>query len=223
MATRLKRRIRAQVRATPEDGAGSFTATVSTYNLPYDIGWGWQEQILPGCFADSIAAQPAIPIFYQHIWEDGPIGVSDEVIEADEQLDVRGHLYLGMAQRIDIIYQAMLDESLREWSIGFWAEEITWDKDSPMLDQIAQGDLAEASVCVRGANPETGTAELLGRGQHAWIEGTAAERQQEVSWLRARFKVPDLGHGGVIERARVDRMMQTSGGRRLLAEMRGKP
>jgi HK97 family phage prohead protease len=188
--TVAKRRLRMKVRATPDEGAGTFNAQVSTYGLEYDIGWGWTEKILPGCFADSIDAHAALCVFYTHDWPGGPIGVG-KATESDNDLTVAGHLYLGMAERIDVVYQAMLDEALEEWSIGFWPEEITWEKDNPTCDQIAKGDLAEASVCVRGANPETGTLEL--RNQPCYIDGSEPARRSEVMRIRSKFGVPDLG------------------------------
>lgn len=189
MPQAVKRRLRMKARATPENGPGTGQALVSTLNLEYDIGWGWTEMIMSGCFDDSIAAHPQIPIFYNHDWYGAPIGLGKPKVDGD-QLLVDFNLYLGMGDLVDRVYQAMIDEALEEWSIGFWAEEITWDKDNDRCDQISQGDLAEASVCVRGANPETGTLDLSGKP--GWLMGDEKERQAEVSRLRSRFNVPDL-------------------------------
>lgn len=179
-----------KVRATPEKGEGTGEAVVSTYELDYEVGFGWTERILPGCFADSIAAHPTIPIFYNHEWDAGPIG-SGQATEDGNQLTVAFALYLGQGDLVGRVYQAMQDKALEEWSIGFWAEEITWDKDEPTCDQITQGDLAESSVCVRGANPATGTLDLNGRA--GWIDGDEDVRKKEVARLRSKFNVPDLG------------------------------
>lgn len=189
-----KRRIRMKVRATPDAGDGTFSAVVSTYSLEYDIGWGWTEQILPGCFTESIAAHPTIPVYHQHDWDSAPIG-SCQPSEQGSGLEVSGQLYVGAEFAdpfVKRIYQAMLDEALEEWSIGFWPEEISWSEDSPTCDSIVKGDLAEASICVRGANPETGTLEL-NRRQLAYVEGDEVARQREVSRLRTRYAgLPEL-------------------------------
>lgn len=211
-----------KVRATPDEGEGTFEAKVSTYGLAYDVGWGWTEKILPGAFAESIEQHSTIPVFYTHDWAAGPLGVGKPV-ESDDMLTVAGKLYLGMAERIDVIYQAMLDEALEEWSIAFWPETITNDKDEPNCDQIVKGDLAEASVCVRGANPETGTLELR---QQAYIDGDAREREREVVRLRSLFTVPDLDvppverQTSVDEHARIARAWATPGGWELLRRVR---
>ena len=182
MSDLVKRRLRMQVRATPDQGAGTFEAVVSTYELEYDIGWGWTEQIQAGCFADSIKAHPTIPIFYNHQWEAGPIG-SGQPVEQGDKLVVAGALYLGQGHLVDRVYQAMIDNALEEWSIGFWPEEMSWTEDNPTCDVIVAGDLAEASVCVRGANPDTGTVDLAGKP--AWIAGDERTREREVMRIRS--------------------------------------
>ena len=181
----VKRRVRMQVRATPGQGKGTGQAVVSTFNLEYRIGFGFSEQVLPGAFADSIAAHPTIPIFYNHDWAGAPIG-SGRPKEQGNQLLVDFRLYLGQSDLVDRVYQAMIDEALEEWSIGFWAETITTTNENPKCDQIAQGDLAEASVCVRGANPVTGTLELAGKT--GWLMGNEREQKAEVDRIRAATK-----------------------------------
>jgi HK97 family phage prohead protease len=178
----VKRRVRMRVRATPGQAAGTGQAVVSTLNLAYPIGAGWTEKVLPGAFADSITAHPQIPIYHQHDWLAGPIGVGTPM-ENGDQLIVDFRLYLGQGDLVDRVYQAMIDEALEEWSIGFFVDQITTDSKEPKCDQIAKGDLAEASVCVRGANPETGTLDLAARGR-GWLMGTEAERRREVEVVK---------------------------------------
>jgi HK97 family phage prohead protease len=170
-----------KVRATPGKGAGTGQAVVSTLNLAYDIGLGFTEMVLPGAFADSIAAHPTIPIFYNHQWDSGPIGVGKPSEQADKLL-VDFELYLGQGDLVDRVYKAMQGNALEEWSIGFWADTITTDSNLPKCDQIVRGDLAEASVCVRGANPETGTLELASRA--GWLMGDEAERKREIEVVK---------------------------------------
>ena len=167
--------------ATPGNGPGTGQAVVSTYDLEYPIAPGWTEKVLPGCFADSIAAHPAIPIFYNHDWGSGPIGTGHPT-EQGNQLLVDFELYLGQGDLVGRVYKAMQNNALEEWSIGFWATAITTDSKTPNCDQIAEGDLAEASVCVRGANPETGT--LLLAGKRGWLMGSESERKREVELVK---------------------------------------
>lgn len=182
-----RRRIRAAVRATPDEGPGTFEALVSDYSATYDIGWGWTERIMPGCFADSIAEHPAIPVCWNHDWKAGPIG-HGTAQELDLGLIVRGELYLDLDGTVQRIYRAMQAKAVEEWSIAFFPERIVNDEDDPYCDLIERGDLIEATSCFRGANPGTETIDLRG-APLVRVEGDA---QAEVVRLRKLFSVPEI-------------------------------
>lgn len=137
---------------------GSFECIASTYNIEIDAGWGWREMMLPGCFAESLAENPMIPVFWQHDWYAGPIGVA-EATEEPEQLRCAGHLFLE-DPGVHRVYLAMQAKAVREWSIGFYANEIVTSDEDRYLEKIQKGDLAEVSSVVRGANPVTETVDL---------------------------------------------------------------
>jgi HK97 family phage prohead protease len=137
---------------------GAFECIASTYNIEIDAGWGWREMMLPGCFAESLAENPNIPVFWQHDWYAGPIGVA-VATEEPEQLRCVGQLFLEDA-RVPSIYRAMQAQAVREWSIGFYANEIVTSDEDRYLEKIQKGDLAEVSSVVRGANPVTETVDL---------------------------------------------------------------
>lgn len=140
---------------------GAFECIASTYNVEISAGWGWRELMLPGCFAECLAENPMIPVFWQHDWYAGPIGVA-EATEEPELLRCVGRLFLE-DQRVPSIYEAMKANAVREWSIGFYANEILTTDDDKYLEQIVKGDLAEVSSVVRGANPVTETVDLRRR------------------------------------------------------------
>lgn len=154
----------ARVRALPEVGEGVVEAVTSVFSLEYDIGWGWREVIEPGAFDESIGAQESIPIFWEHAWRD-PDAVIGHTMEIDadaSRLRIQAQLYVD-DPGVKKIWRAMDAKALREWSIGYYAEEISWTAEDPMLDHIEKGDLAECSVVVRGANPETETLDVRNR------------------------------------------------------------
>jgi HK97 family phage prohead protease len=182
------RRIRVETRAAPDAGEGRFEALVSDYTTTYDIGWGWQERILPGAFADSIAANPAIPICWEHDWQGGPIG-HGEASEHDHGLIVRGELYMDDPQ-VARIWRSMQARAVNEWSIAFFPERIVNDEREKYVDQIEKGDLVEATACFRGANPGTETLDL--RSRPVYIDGGETAAQKEVVRLRKLFSVPDI-------------------------------
>ena len=182
------RRLRMQVRATPEDGPGHFEALVADYTRTYNIGWGWKERILTDAFKDSLAERQVQPVNWEHQWSLGPIG-HGRARELDTGLRAKGELYLDADPMVLRIYRAMEAGAVTEWSIGFRAFEILNSKEEPMVDQIARGDLVEYSVCYRGANPGTQTLDLR-HEELAWIDG---DGEAEVTRLRTVFSVPDLG------------------------------
>ncbi len=181
------RRIRAKVRATPDVGEGTFESTVSVFGVKYDIGYYWSEIILAGAFDDSIAAQTAIPINWQHDWMKGPIGDGVPSVVGDS-LVVKGQLYLDLDPLVQRIWRSMKAEAVREWSIGYLAEKLSWTDDDPDCDQIEVGDLIEASVVYRGAHPDTETNDLrsitIGEGPE--------DAKREVIRIRSLFNLPEL-------------------------------
>lgn len=173
------RRLPVRVRLLEGDDVapGSFECIASQYDVEYDIGWGWTEMIKPGAFAESIAAHPVIPVFWQHAWTLGPIG-SARPDEQSDHLHAVGRLYLDMGDLVQRVYEGMKDEALEEWSVGYYEDEILNSKDMPNCDQILKGDLAEISNVVRGANPETETVDLRTRRRQV-EEQRAIEAQQQ--------------------------------------------
>lgn len=172
----------AEFRALGDEGSGAFEALVSAYGTTYDIGWGWQERIERGAFAS--AEGESVPIMYQHQWGMAPIG-DGIASETDLGLIIRGQLYLDEDPFVARIYRAMKAKALREWSVGFCPEAMEWTDDEPEVDIITLATLLEASVVLRGANPDTATLDL--RNRKLWIVGNG-----EAEVVRLRSAVPTL-------------------------------
>jgi HK97 family phage prohead protease len=179
--------MRASVRATPDVGEGTFEAIVSSYAETYEIGWGWTERIVAGCFADSIAEHPTIPICWNHQWSAGPIG-HGAAQELDLGLIVRGELYLDLDPLVQRVWRSMVARAVEEWSIAFFPERIVNDEEEPYCDLIERGDLIEATACFRGANPGTETLDLRG----APVVTVDGDAKAEVVRLRKLFSVPEI-------------------------------
>lgn len=166
MNTRL-RHAPIELRASTEEGSeGRLRGYASVYDVSYRIGWGLREEIAPGAFADSLAARDGvIPIFYQHDWND-PIGVA-RATEDSKGVHVEAQLFVDDNERARSVWLAAKAGALREWSIGFYPSTIevrSADDDSGTeIERIIDGDLAEASVVVRGANPATEMLEVRAR------------------------------------------------------------
>lgn len=173
------RRFGVELRAAAGDDApeGVLEGYATVYDVGYGIGWGITEQIAPGCFDRSIADQNGIiPIFYMHDW-DNPIGHATVTSDA-KGVRVVATLYIDVNERAMSVWLAAKAGALREWSIGFYPQtiEINVGEDGDDTETITAGDLAEASIVVRGANPETEMIDV--RAKVTVTEAEEAEAQR---------------------------------------------
>jgi HK97 family phage prohead protease len=159
-----------RMRALPDVGEGAVEAVVAAYDVVYDVqDWFWEtkERIAPGAFADSIAAKPVIPLFWQHDWEGGPIGDA-RASETSADLRIRGQLYVDDPS-VARIWRSMRAEAVEDWSIGYVAVtvQIEHEDDDPKgaeIEAVMKGQLCEASAAVMGANPGTETISVRRAG-----------------------------------------------------------
>lgn len=148
-----------QMRAAEDAPEGVVEGYITVFDTAYPIGLGLREQIEPGAFDGSLAESGGvIPIYYQHDHRTGgtPIGAG-EVTRDDKGYVVRAELFIEDDSKARSVWRAMSKGALREWSVGFTTPEdgdVVRDRD---LEKIARGDLMEASVVLRGANPDTET------------------------------------------------------------------
>lgn len=153
------RRLPVTFRAEPELGEGVVVGYVTKYDVEYQIGFSTRERIASGAFDESLAGQTSLPIFWEHDWAAGPIGITTNAGGDDDGVRVEAQLFLD-DPRGRSVWRAMEAGALREWSVGYYPQEIVIDEEDPGLETITRGDLAEASVVVRGANPDTETVEV---------------------------------------------------------------
>jgi HK97 family phage prohead protease len=148
-----------ELRAAVRDDApaGILEGYASVYDVEYRIGYGLREAIAPGAFSESLAQRDGVvPVFYQHEWNN-PIGYA-AAREDDHGLHVTAHLFVDVNERAASVYAATAAGALREWSIGFVPTTIETRNDAgedSTVEYILGADLLEASVVVKGANPET--------------------------------------------------------------------
>lgn len=151
------RRRRFELRAAPELGEGVVRGIVTTFDDPYPIGRQRREVIKRDTFDLS---QP-IPLFYEHNWMAGPIGVSRSLKATAAGLEAEFELFVEDDPRARSIWRAMKAKALREFSIGFMPADDaiteTRSAEGVVTETIDKGDLVEVSSVVRGANPNTET------------------------------------------------------------------
>lgn len=185
------RRFGVELRAASEDGGpeGVLEGYATVYDVGYGIGWGITEQIAQGCFDRSIADQNGIiPIFYMHDW-DNPIGHATVTSDA-KGVRVVATLYIDVNERAMSVWRAAAAGALRQWSIGFYPQTIELsygDNGSDDMETITEGDLAEASIVVRGANPETEMIDVRSKAEltEAEVAEEAIEAQRVLDEAEA--------------------------------------
>ncbi|MCP3978158.1 MAG: hypothetical protein GY716_02345 [bacterium] len=144
-----------------DEKTGKVRALVSAYGTRYQIGFARYHTIEADAFAESIKAQASIPLFWQHAWdwsEQPPIGHADASETADG-LEIDGEMYLDQSG-VPAIHRALVAGALREWSIGYRILVERADPDDDLHRFIEEAELLEASVVLRGANPQTKTLEV---------------------------------------------------------------
>lgn len=175
---------RAPIVLRAEEGApeGILVGYASVYDVQYRIGYGLSEEIAPGAFDASIRdGGGVIPIFYQHDWTN-PIGVARASSDA-HGLKVEAQLFVADNERARSVYLATAAGALREWSVGFYPSGIELRaEDGEEVERVTAADLAEASVVVRGANPET---EMVS------VRSAEARAEAEAVFYRAAMPDPD--------------------------------
>lgn len=198
--------------AAAADEAGAIEAIVSAYDVDYSMGWRGKHRIVAGAFDESIAEQAAIPLFWEHDWASMapgmPIGhgTAEDVDEPKAGLKVAGELYIN-SDEVKRVHRAALAGAIREWSIGYRILEAEYPEDDETLTIVKKGELLEASLVVRGANPETETLGVASRpgedGELRQLVATmvaeqlkdAAEGEQGAAGASASEVVIELAEG----------------------------
>lgn len=175
-----------EVRAAEDGSEGVVEGLVTKFGTEYPIGFGLRESIEPGAFDGSLESSGGvIPIYAQHDHKHGgtPIGVGT-VTRSDDGYKVRAELFIDDDPKARSVYRAMKARALREWSVGFVTpneSDVVRVRD---LEKIVRGDLMEASVVLRGANPDTETLAVRSEDEdRSASEERIDERQVPAEWL----------------------------------------
>jgi HK97 family phage prohead protease len=174
-----------------DDAEGVAEGYITTFGNDYDIGWGLRERIAPTAFDASMAERGnVLPIMYQHDHKQPPIGVA--TLTRDEQgIKARTEFFMD-DPRARATWRAMDAGALREWSIGFTANDTDIDRvrsNDRDVEVIQKGDLMEASVVLRGANDQTSTTSVRAedsrrqRLEARTRELSAEESSAALAWL----------------------------------------
>jgi HK97 family phage prohead protease len=146
----------AQVKQTPTDGSGRFTAIVSTFGPPPD---SQGDVIAPGAFLLSIAdwrvrgKRPTL--WWQHDYSNpqATLGTIERMYESDDGLVIEAQLDLDHEPAV-AVYEGLLARRLNEFSIGYAVLKEHRESSQrfgsyTVLDEV---ELLEVSVVSSGAN-----------------------------------------------------------------------
>jgi HK97 family phage prohead protease len=198
------KQLAAQIKRSPTDGSGRFTAIVSTYGPPPDTQ---MEIVSPGAFRETIAdasvRHPGSlwPIYWMHDYKDpsSAIGVITAAAETSRGLAVEGRLAIESSDKAMAVYEGMLEDTIREWSIGFgvvdahmglWTDPETGDACEVRYLNVLE--LLEISSVMAGANRFTETLAVksnnIGSNTTATWKGVA---RGTVFLDESAFKLPE--------------------------------
>lgn len=148
------------------DGAapGTFEAIVSVFgNVDYA-----GDRVMPGAFTRTLKERGLPPLYWNHLWGDGPIGETLEAEEREKGLWIKGLLWVGddvgdpMVRRL---HRSMLAGQTREFSFAYdvmESREVVEDGEN--VSELLDLDLFEAGPVTLGMNPATELLEVASRG-----------------------------------------------------------
>ena len=158
-----RRTLALQVRSDDVTDSGEVTATVAVWDRSYELMPGLHETIARGAFDDSLSNRESLPAYNQHSWRQGaaPIGVTTDYDTDGDGLTVKTQLWVEDNPTARDVHRALKAGALREWSIGFEADEIEWREDEDGEHAvITRGTMHEVSAVLKGASPFTSTHEV---------------------------------------------------------------
>lgn len=145
--------------------------------------------------------------------EQVPIGHTTEAAEDDRGLRIVGQLYLD-DPTVARIWHAMNAGALREWSIGYRVLLGQVSDDDEDLVEVLESELLEASVVLRGANPDTETVRVAGAHDRC-VQAALTELRRELGRDRTPVASPPAAPA-VPDPTRVASLLARSGSRALL-------
>jgi len=149
MLKRETKTFKFEVKAVDEDEHNfTFEGYASTFG---NVDFG-DDIVQQGAFNASLKLNPQVPILWQHRMSE-PIGVSVELREDNKGLYVKATLPKADSQVSGKVMPQIKVGSIKEMSIGFFAEETSFDQKTGIrtLEKI---NLYEISLVTKAMNPQ---------------------------------------------------------------------
>ena len=178
----------AELKATPDDGPGSFRAIVAVFGNVDEGG----DRMERGAFKRTLEERGLPPIVWSHQWETPPIGSVQKAEERQEGLYIKGRLFVGDDEDSPMaraVYTAMKATDgngapvLREFSFGYAARDYSIEgEDGDQIRVLKDVDLFEVGPTLVGMNPATrliGVKAMADELQHELQRDSSAEQKDE--------------------------------------------
>lgn len=151
---RVFKRVSYKADVDTTDGEGSFTAIVSTFGTKDSQG----QIIEKGAFEESLKTftdDSPLPVLWDHEWEDiwSHLGAAQGQ-ETDTGLQIDAQLDMDNPNAVQA-YRLMKTGRVHEFSIGGFVNENDIEYDDDNNAHISRFQLAEVSLTLKGANPDT--------------------------------------------------------------------
>jgi HK97 family phage prohead protease len=187
---------RAQV-SEPSDGPIKFEGIASTTEQPYqmfDVFGPYTEVMAAGAFAQTLAANPDVPLTLQHNSLQRIASTKNGTLQLDENEDgLHVMAELDPEDRdVQYIVPKLRSGLIDEMSFAFTIEASEWSPDFTEL-RIKQVniDRGDVSIVGFGANPNT-SAELRAMSLTRLLRDADVAQLQQIE-RRARMRLRDLG------------------------------
>jgi HK97 family phage prohead protease len=153
--------------ALPSDSTSGDTFLIGGYAAVFgnvDLG---QDRVLKGCFAESLAVRPSVPVLWQHDTKE-PIGKTTLLVE-----DATGLLFkarISPTRRGQEVAVLSRDGAISGMSIGYTVKrERKVTENGQTVRELLSADVVEVSPCTFPMNPRARFASLA-KASRAVIE-----------------------------------------------------
>lgn len=200
----------AELKATPEDGPGTFRAIVSVFGNVDEGG----DRVERGAFKRTLSERGLPPIVWSHQWDTPPIGATLKAEERAEGLYIKGRLFVDEGEDSPMaraVYTAMKATDgngqpvLKEFSFGYAAKDYAIEgEDGSQIRVLKDVDLFEAGPTLVGMNPET---RLIGMKAMAQELQRAAEPEKKQDEKPDDKPDPKAAQAAEEEQVRIRRLL----------------
>lgn len=151
------------------------TGRISGYASVFGVKDSYGDVVMPGAFAESIAARKEsgrpLPMLWQHRSSE-PIGGFDVFEEDEYGLTIEGDMLVQHIERAREAHALAKADILGGFSIGYWLEDGFWNEKTKVYE-IRKVDLIETSLVTFPANIEAtidsvksaAVADMIRRGE----------------------------------------------------------